>query len=539
MTSSQYGDGVVFLENCVIHHGAIVPRWPVLAGVDETTVGWAGSPRWAHQYIRNDEAVPVSRYLWVSSAAGLYDGSSLIDLGGSVVQSQFDTLSTHGVLTCAPQTPRKLLLDSPYTLSTCSFSGDTPGDPFGIVHEFKGRMYYAEGSGKSPNFYYTAVNAVDGALTSFDLAEFGGGPVVAIESLTRDGGSGPDDYIAFFCHNDVAFVYQGANPGDALDWSLVGKFTIPKPGVKNEEGISERCVMQIPGDIIILCDIGLVSLRETMISNDSTYRIASWALEINDIIESWLNLPFGGPHNHIFLREVPSLGLICVNAVGEIDAFSPGEIEGAMYVYDTIHDAWSRYGIYKGNPTRHGDQQDVWLVYDSDVIANGDPDRRAYDYVFADITPDGRCIVLPRIADSSAESEVNCPIQKEFGKDGVGSGHSIQCSVLWAIRPLEKLTSFTEARIDGALYSGTLDSISLHIEVDGNVLEKQFEVTTGWQFFVHQSIGVQGHAVQARLDFTYTPPASGSPSNTRDVVNLIPRMQIFGINLLEQQSSGL
>lgn len=94
---------------------------------------------------------------------------------------------------------------------------------------FKGRVYYWQANARS--FWYAAAGAYQGALTQFDLSKFTyrDGQLLFAVPLTFDGGSGPDDMLAFVFSNGEVLLYQGDDPGSANSWEQVGRYSIPQP----------------------------------------------------------------------------------------------------------------------------------------------------------------------------------------------------------------------------------------------------------------------------------------------------------------------
>lgn len=118
----------------------------------------------------------------------------------------------------------------------------------------KGRVWYW--SRKSDEPCYTALQARGGTLTRFPLqyvAETGGN-IVLIETLTMDGGGGPDDLLAFVMDTGECLIYQGSDPGDPTDWALVGRFRVPPP-------LNGKCVTRVGGDSLMLTKAGLIPLQ--------------------------------------------------------------------------------------------------------------------------------------------------------------------------------------------------------------------------------------------------------------------------------------
>ena len=115
------------------------------------------------------------------------------------------------------------------TIRDLAITGGSPNpEAFRIIHIFKSRSYFS--SGDEPGFWYSAVNALGGTLTHFPIDRVAdtSGNVIDINSWTRDGGSGPDDFFVLFLDTGEIIVYQGSNPGDAADWALVGRYRLGK-----------------------------------------------------------------------------------------------------------------------------------------------------------------------------------------------------------------------------------------------------------------------------------------------------------------------
>lgn len=100
------------------------------------------------------------------------------------------------------------------------------------VAVFKGRLYFIEKN--TLNFWYGDLNAVTGTLTKFPLQYTGqfGGTLEAVGVISADGatgGAGQQSLIAFYLSSGEVIVYSGSDPGDASNFSLVGRFNVGAP----------------------------------------------------------------------------------------------------------------------------------------------------------------------------------------------------------------------------------------------------------------------------------------------------------------------
>ena len=125
------------------------------------------------------------------------------------------------------------------------------------IHLHGNRLYmWDTGAG---DFYYGSTNNIQGNFTKFALSNVSntGGNITMMQTITRDGGSGPDDFAAFILSTGEVLVYQGTNPSSASDFSLVGRYFIPPP-------INKRCAARLGGDVVILTQNDIISLSEVM-----------------------------------------------------------------------------------------------------------------------------------------------------------------------------------------------------------------------------------------------------------------------------------
>lgn len=134
---------------------------------------------------------------------------------------------------------------------------------------FKSRFYWIErGTTKA---WYGGVNLIQGtgddAFHSFDIALVKpvGGTLCGLASISRDGGDGPADYIAFITTEGDILVYSGSDPGDATSFAIVGHYKAAQillTGPISDVGIA--VMARIAGDVIIGTVEGFISLAALM-----------------------------------------------------------------------------------------------------------------------------------------------------------------------------------------------------------------------------------------------------------------------------------
>lgn len=126
------------------------------------------------------------------------------------------------------------------------------------VFPFKNRVFAGEKD--SRDFYYGALGAIPGTMTRFPLSGIRGaqGNILFMSAMTRDTGTGPDDYAVFVTTEGQVIVYAGTDPSDAAEWSLVGVYQIPRPIQ------SRKAHCQIFGDVVIATEQDYVFLSQAL-----------------------------------------------------------------------------------------------------------------------------------------------------------------------------------------------------------------------------------------------------------------------------------
>jgi len=200
---------------------------------------------------------------YVITAAGdelFYDtGSAETSLGTGFGNARWRAakIAANMVLVNGQDAPRNF---DGTTLTTPSITGDLAlygEENINGIHLHRNRLYMWDTN--YPNVFYGGANSVSGGFTEFQLDRVSqtGGNLIEVKSITQDAGDGFDDYIAFILDTGEVLVYQGSDPSDASNWSLVGKYLIPPI-------IGLNCAVEFGGDILILTKQDLIRLSEVM-----------------------------------------------------------------------------------------------------------------------------------------------------------------------------------------------------------------------------------------------------------------------------------
>lgn len=172
-----------------------------------------------------------------------------------------------------------------------------------------GRLFVGNPSRLS--FFYGAAGAITGAWTEFPLqgiAQRGGG-VVAMATLSGDGGAGPQTLTVFLTSEEEAIVYAGTDPSSVNSWQLVGRWRIPRL-----IGAPHRCVTQYGGDAIAITQGGLLPLS-ALRSGEDTGTVLERAGMTRRIAPTWRDIIASrGGFSGWGVTPLIGLGLVVVNA---------------------------------------------------------------------------------------------------------------------------------------------------------------------------------------------------------------------------------
>lgn len=186
-----------------------------------------------------------TRRLIAAGGGSIYNATSVgaaTSLASGFSNNQWQTIQFRALMGLVNGTDDPQTYDGS-VIAAMTISGPTINNVIGIAG-FKSRSYFFEDNAQS--FWYSSVNALGGVLTEFNLTDLGeyGGNLIGIGTWTRDGGDGQDDVICFVMSSGEVIVYQGDNPGDAANWSMIGVFRIGAP-------LGIRAITKVGGDLVV------------------------------------------------------------------------------------------------------------------------------------------------------------------------------------------------------------------------------------------------------------------------------------------------
>jgi hypothetical protein len=288
------------LDNLFPDVGAVISR----RGITEHTTGLSGQVETLFEYNGNSQ-----KLLAADSGGDVYtfsetSGGTATSIGSGFSNGRWQTanFNNNGLMVNGADTPQ---VYNGSTLSAMSFSGDitTASAPENMegVNVFKNRVYYWSTTERS-FFYSASVNTFQGNFTEFPLDRISqtGGNLLAMVTISRDGGAGLDDLAAFVMTTGEVLIYDGDDPGSSF--ALQGKFQIPAP-------VSIRGVAQFGGDFRVITEhdfssiLGIIGGNGSVIQPSKLTGAVKEAVRTNGTKYGWEALVY--PRENMLIMNVP------------------------------------------------------------------------------------------------------------------------------------------------------------------------------------------------------------------------------------------
>lgn len=149
--------------------------------------------------------------------------------------------------------------------SAVSFGGTcVPQDLFQAL-VYRRRLYMADKN--ALRFWYFPVDAVTGVEVVYNCGTVfsKGGKIVAMATLSIDGGNGPDDYLLVYTSTGQMAVFSGSDPA-AADWRIVGVFEVGIPACGTLPQPKVLC--KFGGDVLVYTMAGIFPMSEIIRGRD-------------------------------------------------------------------------------------------------------------------------------------------------------------------------------------------------------------------------------------------------------------------------------
>jgi hypothetical protein len=213
--------------------------------------------------------------------------------------------------------------DGPITLN--------PDNLFNVMANH-GRLFFAEKN--TLHVWYLAAAAIGGAATLLDLGSIftKGGSLSCISTWSIDGGQGADDFAVFGTNQGQVAIYQGTDPNQITEWSLIGVFDLGMP-------LSQRSLIKYGSDLVLLTTDGVVPLSQALKLDRSQVNDVALTSKIRDAFSTSVQ-SFGSQFGWDgILYAKGSLGIFNIPNT-PVGANSPTSMQ---YVQNMITGAWCRF----------------------------------------------------------------------------------------------------------------------------------------------------------------------------------------------------
>jgi len=284
------------LANMPKQNAVILDNWIPRAGYVELRRGYRGHV--------NGTSDPVEAIIpWRGDASGdkifacagtdIYDVTTAGPLGSAVYASatsarwrstQFaNDAGAFAIAVNGVDTPLKYDGTSFTTTAITGSSGSITLDPQDLDHVMahKRRLFFTEKG--TLRVWYLAVLAIAGASELLDLGGIfdKGGHLMAEGTWSLDGGQGMDDMAVFVTSEGQLAVYQGTDPSDADNWSLVGVYSVGKP-------VGDNCLIKWGSDLAVITQDGVIPLSQALNKDRAQQKeIAITAKIATGFAEAW------------------------------------------------------------------------------------------------------------------------------------------------------------------------------------------------------------------------------------------------------------
>lgn len=214
--------------------------------------------------------------IWNATSSGTATSLDTTPTSGRWQDVNITTSGGHYLLMFnGADTPKKYD-GSSVTSNTITGTGLTSSN---LIHatSHKERVWMIENN--TMNAWYLGTRAITGAAVKFPLGAVfkEGGYLMAAGTYSDDAGNGIDDYLAFISSVGEVLLYQGTDPASANTWSLAGRFRTGTP-------LGRRCLANLGGDLLILTDAGVISMKAMLKYDRAQQEFASVSDKIDPLI---------------------------------------------------------------------------------------------------------------------------------------------------------------------------------------------------------------------------------------------------------------
>jgi hypothetical protein len=229
------------------------------------------------------------------------------------------------------------------------------------VHSHRNRLWFyncgsVTGTAKPLSVYYLAPGAIAGAVTEFNLGPFAskGGTVVAVRTLSLDGGDGgTDDLAVFVTDQGQVIIYSGYDPSSPSTWSLAGVFDVGKlaswqstyavSGDPQATVLKNAFAMEYGSDVLIYAQQGIVSVKKLLAQSADGDITLSGKIRplITDEVTTWNSISSRSAWK---MEHAPLIRHLIVSVTSQFaSSATTRSWSSNWYVMNTETGAWTKY----------------------------------------------------------------------------------------------------------------------------------------------------------------------------------------------------
>ncbi|MER9691989.1 hypothetical protein NKJ16_08625 [Mesorhizobium sp. M0179] len=157
--------------------------------------------------------------------------------------------------------------------STVAALGPIATNKLSFVWTYRSREFFVEKG--TLVAWFLPVDTISGTAADFSLAGVfqKGGSLLCGGTWSLDAGDGVDDKCVFISTKGEVAVYEGSNPADPNDWSLVGRYDMSPPR-------GSRAMMQAGGELLLAMDDGIIPISQAIQKDRAALALISVARNI-------------------------------------------------------------------------------------------------------------------------------------------------------------------------------------------------------------------------------------------------------------------
>jgi hypothetical protein len=217
------------------------------------------------------------------------------------------------------------------------------------VWVYRKRLFFVQTG--TLNAWALPVDSIGGAATQISLAGIfqNGGSLLTGATWSLDAGDGIDDRCVFISDNGEVAVYEGADPSDASNWNLVGRYDISPL-------LGKRAMLPIAGDVLLLTQDGIVPLSQVVTKDPAALSLAAVSRNIEPDWRSEVSARNSHPWEMVKFPNF-SMGIVSLPKttstepkcfVVNLETGAWGEYSGWDTQCLIIHAGWAYFGTSDG-----------------------------------------------------------------------------------------------------------------------------------------------------------------------------------------------